>query len=140
MGTGVMTMENIARFAEVTDPELVSLCLDTGQLYFAKGNNLEFIELYGDRIKHVHLKNIRHNVMDRALAENLSFKQSIEAGVFTVPGDCAGCLDFGAILGALAHRKFNGWLVVEAEQDPAKANPLEYAQMARRYLRETTGV
>jgi inosose dehydratase len=140
MGTGVMTMENIARFAEVTDPELVSLCLDTGHLYFAKGNNLEFIELYGDRIKHVHLKNIRQNVMDRALAENMSFKQSIEAGVFTVPGDCAGCLDFGAILGALAHRKFNGWLVVEAEQDPAKANPLEYAQMARRYLRETTGV
>lgn len=140
MGTGVMTMENIARLAEVTDPGTVSLCLDTGHLYFAGGDNREFIKLYADRIKHVHLKNIRQPVMDRALAENMSFKQAIMAGVFTVPGDHEGCLDFDQILGDLAQKDFAGWLVVEAEQDPAKATPLKYAKMARDYLRRATGL
>jgi inosose dehydratase len=140
MGTGVMTMANIAELAKRTDPDLVSLCLDTGHLRFAGGDNLEFIELYSKRIKHVHLKNIRPGVMDRALSENLSFKETILAGVFTVPGDSEGCLDFASILKALAHEDFAGWLVVEAEQDPAKATPLKYAKMAREYLRKVTGL
>lgn len=140
MGTGVMTMEDVGRFAEVTDPSLVSICLDTGHLHFAKGDSLKFIELYSDRIKHVHLKNVRQPVMDRVYAEHLSFKEAIQAGVFTVPGDKDGCMDFGAILKALAAKQFAGWLVVEAEQDPAKAPPLEYAKMAREYLREVTGL
>ncbi len=140
MGTGVMTMENIARLAEVTDPDTVSLCLDTGHLHFAGGDNREFIRLYAERIKHVHLKNIRQPVMDKALAENMSFKQAILAGVFTVPGDHAGCLNFDQILGDLAQKGFAGWLVVEAEQDPAKATPLKYARMARDYLRRATGL
>ena len=139
MGTGVMTPKEIDRLAEVTDPDLVSLCLDTGHLHFAGGDCLDFIEKYHDRIKHVHLKNIRQHVMEHSLTNELSFKESIEAGVFTVPGDPAGCLDFKAILEALAKKDFEGWLVVEAEQDPAKANPLEYAKMARDYLREITG-
>lgn len=140
MGTGVMTMDHVARLAELTDPNLVSLCLDTGHLHFAGGDNLEFIERYSERIKHVHLKNIRQKVMDRALKENMSFKEAILAGVFTVPGDRDGCLDFGCILQALANKGFSGWLVVEAEQDPAKAPPLQYAKMARQFLRETTGL
>ena len=139
MGTGVMTMENVAQLAERTDPDLVSICLDTGHLHFAGGDNLEFIDLYSERIKHVHLKNIRQGVMDRALADDMSFKESIKAGIFTVPGDPDGCLDFEAILRALADKDFAGWLVVEAEQDPAKATPLKYAKMAREYLREVTG-
>lgn len=139
MGTGVMTMKHIARLAKETDPDLVSLCLDTGHLHFAGGDNLEFIEKYSDRIKHVHLKNIRQPVMDRALKQEMSFKEAILAGVFTVPGDHDGCLDFSGILKALANKGFNGWLVVEAEQDPAKAPPLKYAKMARQFLREITG-
>jgi len=140
MGTGVMTMEHISRLAELTDPNLVSLCLDTGHLHFAGGDNMEFINLYSDRIKHVHLKNIRQPVMDRALRENMSFKQAIQAGVFTVPGDAEGCLDFKEILTALARKDFKGWLVVEAEQDPAKATPLKYAKMARHCLHQITGL
>lgn len=140
MGTGVMTMENVARLAEVTDPDLVHICLDTGHLHFAKGDCMEFIDIYSARIKHVHLKNVRQPVMDRVYAENLSFKDAIKAGVFTVPGDKEGCLDFAAILKSLADKKFAGWLVVEAEQDPAKAMPLKYARMARDYLREVTGL
>ena len=140
MGTGVMTPEDIARLDEATDPDLVSLCLDTGHLHFAGGNCLDFIECYSERIKHVHLKNIRQDVMNYSLENGLSFKESILKGVFTVPGDPAGCIDFAAILQALAARKFKGWLVVEAEQNPADATPLVYAKMARQYLREITGL
>jgi len=140
MGTGVMTMEHVARLAKLTDPDLVSICLDTGHLHFAGGNSLEFIETYGSRIKHVHLKNVRRSVMERALKQNLSFKEAILAGVFTVPGDPDGCVDFGAILQSLSRKQYSGWLVVEAEQDPAKGAPLKYAKMAREYLRQTTGL
>lgn len=140
MGTGVMTMDQIARLAELTDPGLVSICLDTGHLHFAGGDNLEFIDLYSDRIKHVHLKNVRQHVMDQVVRDDLSFRQAIEAGVFTVPGDNEGALDFGAILQALSSKRYEGWLVVEAEQDPAKAMPLKYAKMAREYLREVIGM
>jgi len=140
MGTGVMTTDEIARLADMTDPDCVCMCLDTGHLHFAGGNNLDFIESYSDRIKHVHLKNIRQEVMDYSLANNLSFKESILQGVFTVPGDPAGCLDFQEILQALANKNYAGWLVVEAEQNPAKATPLLYAQMARKYLEEVTGL
>jgi len=140
MGTGVMTMEDVARLAEVTDPDLVCICLDTGHLHFAGGDCLEFINLYSNRIKHVHLKNIRQPVMDRVYKEKLSFKDAIKAGVFTVPGDEEGCMDFAAILKALAAKNFSGWMVVEAEQDPARATPLKYAKMARDYLRAVTGL
>ena len=140
MGTGVMTMDDVRRLASVTDADLVGICLDTGHLHFAGGDCLEFIDGFADRIKHVHLKNIRQPVMDRACAENMSFKEAIKAGVFTVPGDKEGCLDFQAILKSLAAKDFKGWMVVEAEQDPAKATPLKYAKMARQYLREVTGL
>lgn len=139
MGTGVMTPEQVARLAEMTDPALVNLCLDTGHYHFAGGNCLDFIESYSDRIKHVHLKNIREDVMNYSLVNQLSFKEAIERGVFTVPGDIAGCIDFYPIMQLLADKDFQGWLVVEAEQDPAKANPLTYAKMARKYLKEVTG-
>jgi inosose dehydratase len=76
-------------------------------------------------------------VVKRAHDESLSFQEAVEEGVFTVPGD--GDLDTRAILQALADANFEGWLVVEAEQDPAKANPLEYAMKARSYLREVLG-
>ena len=140
MGTGVMTAHDISCLAKCTDSNLVSFCLDTGHLLFAGGDSLDFIDKYGDRIKHVHLKNIRQDIMDKSLNEEWSFKESIEAGVFTVPGDPKGCIDFKPILKALADKGFKGWLVVEAEQNPAKANPLEYAKMARDYLREITGL
>lgn len=140
MGTGVMTSEEIDRLAEITDPDLVSICLDTGHLHFAGGDSLNFIKRHGQRIKHVHLKNIRQNIMDEALQKNMSFKEAILAGVFTVPGDPEGSIDFAPILQALADRAYQGWLVVEAEQDPAKATPLKYAKLGRDYLREVTGL
>jgi inosose dehydratase len=137
MGTGVMTRADVDRLLASTDPELVHLLLDTGHLAFAGDDPLDAAQTYADRIKHVHLTDVRPDVVERATAEGFSFQAAIEAGVFTVPGD--GSIDFVPILEALGGAGFEGWLVVEAEQDPAKANPLEYALRARGYLREVLG-
>ena len=137
MGTGVMTRADVDRLMDSTDPGLVHLLLDTGHLVFAGDDPLAAARAHADRIKHVHLKDIRPEVLNTVLRENLSFQAAIEAGVFTVPGD--GAIDFVPILQALADAGYQGWLVVEAEQHPAKANPLEYALKARAYLREVLG-
>jgi inosose dehydratase len=137
MGTGVMIKEDVDRLMANTDPNLVHLLLDTGHLAFAGADPLEVATQYGSRIKHIHLKDVRSNIVTQAREEGFSFYDAIEAGVFTVPGD--GAIDFPPIFAALADAGFEGWLVVEAEQDPAKANPLQYAKMARSYLRKTLG-
>jgi|tagenome__1003787_1003787.scaffolds.fasta_scaffold20819662_2 inosose dehydratase len=137
MGTGVMYREETDRLMEGTDTGSVHLCLDTGHAAFAGFDPLDLAKAYADRIGHVHLKDIRPEVVAMAHEQSLSFQQSIEAGVFTVPGD--GSIDFAPILQTLAEADYEGWLVVEAEQDPAKATPLAYALKARAYLREVLG-
>jgi len=137
MGTGVMTRADIDRLMGGTDPDLVHLCLDTGHIAFAGDDPLDLTKAYATRIGHVHLKDVRAEVVAEARDRHLSFQDAIEAGVFTVPGD--GAIDFIPILQTLADHGFEGWLMVEAEQDPAKAIPLEYAFKARTYLRETLG-
>lgn len=137
MGTGVMTRADVDRLMAGTDPELVHLLLDTGHLYLAGDDPLITARAHADRIKHVHLKDVRPAVVSKVREENLSFQDAIEAGVFTVPGD--GAIDFQPILEVLGNAGYQGWLVVEAEQDPAKASPLEYAFRARRYLRDVLG-
>lgn len=140
MGTGVMTRADIDRLAASTDPKTVFLLLDTGHLTYAGDDPLDCARAYAHRIKHVHLKNIRKPMMEQALRERLSFREAIDAGVFTVPGDAEGCIAFEPILETFADAEYRGWLVVEAEQNPAKANPLAYAKMARDYLRRVTGL
>jgi inosose dehydratase len=137
MGTGVMTRAEIDRLMESTDPALVHLLLDTAHITFAGGDAAELAKAYATRIKHVHLKDLRPEVASQVREEGLSFQDAIEGGVFTVPGD--GCIDFAPILETLADADYEGWLVVEAEQDPAKANPLEYAKKGRSYLRDMLG-
>ncbi len=137
MGTGVMTRADIDRLMAATNPDTVHLLLDTGHLAFAGDDPLAAAQAYAHRIKHVHLKDVRPAVVSEVREEDLSFQEGIEAGVFTVPGD--GAIDFVPILEALGDVGYQGWLVVEAEQDPAKANPLEYAIKARSYLRAVLG-
>jgi inosose dehydratase len=138
IGTGVMTRADVDRLMETTDPEAVFLLLDTGHLYWAGGDPLDMTRAYADRIKHVHLKDIRPDVMERSARDNLSFSESVLEGVFTVPGD--GAIDFKPILQVLADQAYEGWLTVEAEQDHRKAHPLTYAMKARAYLRAITGL
>lgn len=139
LGTGIMTRPDVDRLMESTDPDKVHLLLDTGHLYVAGGDPLKLAQDYGHRIKHVHLKNIRQRQMDSFVNDNLSFKEGVLEGFFTVPGDPEGCIDFAPILEALAKACYEGWLIVEAEQDPNKANPLHYARMGRDYLRKVIG-
>jgi inosose dehydratase len=139
IGTGVENLQDIDRLMDNTEAEYVNLLLDTGHLYYAGVAPLEVAEKYSSRIKHVHLKNIRQSVLDDSKKTGRSFLDSIRAGIFTVPGDKNGAIDFHPILQELAAHNYEGWLMVEAEQDPNKGNPLEYALMARKYLRDEIG-
>lgn len=138
MGTGCQTMEEVDRLLENTDPEKVWLLYDTGHFAFSSEDPVAAVRRYVDRIGHVHLKDIRPEVFRTVQKEDMSFLDAVRAGVFTVPGD--GSIDFPAVFKVLEDADYRGWIVVEAEQDPAKANPLEYAMKARSYIREHTGL
>ncbi len=140
MGTGIQTMEEIHRFMESVQDN-VWLLYDSGHIYYSESNYnscLALLDKYTDRIAHVHLKDVRPSVIAEVKAGKKSFLDGVRAGTFTVPGD--GAIDFQPIFKMLKERGYEGWMVVEAEQDPAKANPLEYAMKARTYIREKAGI
>ena len=138
MGTGVQTEAEIDKLMEITDPDLVYLLFDTGHLSFSGEDVIGVLKKYVNRTKHVHLKSIRKDVIEDAKVKGYSFLDSVRAGSFTVPGD--GDFDFTPVFDVLDEAGYEGWVVVEAEQDPAKANPYEYAVLARNYIREKTGL
>ncbi len=112
--------------------EGISLLLDAGHLAFAGGDPLRAIENHHARITHVHTKDIRRSVTDSLDRSKESFLDAVIKGAFTVPGD--GSLDFQAIVQRLADYGYEGWFVVEAEQDPRKAPPLKMAQIGHAEL------
>jgi len=131
MGTVIETQDDTERLLESTS-EHVKLILDTGHMLFANGNSLEIYDKFKDRIIHIHCKDMRKNILDKSLDEDLSFRQAFLEGAFTVPGD--GYIDYKPLFKLLTKNDYSGWLVVEAEQDPSKANPLEYAKIGFNYL------
>ena len=131
MGTVIETQNDTERLLESTTDH-VKLILDTGHMLFAGGDSLQVAENFKERIIHVHCKDMRKNVLDKSLSQDSSFRQAFLDGAFTVPGD--GCIDYKPLLNFLKKINYKGWLVVEAEQDPAKANPLEYAKIGHSYL------
>ena len=138
MGTVVQTAEETERLMEGTDPEYVSLLFDSGHFTYCGEDAVAMVKKYVNRIKHVHLKDIRPDVVAKVKAEDMSFLAGVRAGAFTIPGD--GCVDFKSIFKVLEDADYEGYMVVEAEQDPAKANPLEYAIRARKFIAENTGL
>ena len=138
MGTVVQTPAEIDRMMENTDPELFNLLFDSGHLAYTGEDYMAVLKKYIKRIKHVHLKDIRPDVIAEVKAKKLSFLEGVRMGTFTVPGD--GAIDFRPIFDVLAENDYEGYVLVEAEQDPAKANPFEYAVKARKYIRETAGL
>ncbi|QHW36184.1 myo-inosose-2 dehydratase [Staphylococcus ursi] len=132
MGTGVQTTEEIKRLMDATDPKLVSLLYDTGHLHFSGEDIVDIFNLYMDRIHHIHFKDIRGTIVEHVKKENLSFLEAVKQGAFTVPGD--GDIDFKPILEMIYESDYSGWIVVEAEQDPAVANPFLYAKKAKEYI------
>ncbi|MCI2252767.1 myo-inosose-2 dehydratase [Domibacillus sp. PGB-M46] len=135
MGTGVQTLEEVDRLMEGTDSNHVHLLYDTGHIFASDGDYMTLLEKHMNRIKHVHFKDVRESVMDECKQPGKSFRESFLAGMFTVPGD--GCIDFRKPFRFLEEHGYKGWIVIEAEQDPAIAHPLEYALIARRYLDES---
>ncbi len=138
MGTVVQTEAEIDRMMENTDPELFGLLFDSGHLAYCGEDYMSVLNKYADRIRHVHLKDIRPEVVAKVKENHMSFLQGVRAGAFTVPGD--GCIDFAPIFEVLEKTGYEGYVLVEAEQDPAIANPFEYALKARAYIREKAGL
>ena len=138
MGTVVQNEAEIDRLMAGTDPALVNLLFDSGHLSFAGIDPVAVLQKHVNRVAHVHLKDIRPSVVAQVKAEHLSFLQAVRLGAFTVPGD--GSVDFAPLFAILESAGYEGWFVVEAEQDPALANPFEYAQKARKYIREVAGL
>lgn len=138
MGTGVQTEAEIDKLMEMTDPNLVFLLYDTGHLVCSGEDYIGILKKYINRIKHVHLKDVRKELVEKVKNENMSFLDGVRMGMFTVPGD--GCIDFKPVYDILKENNYEGWTMVEAEQDPAIANPLEYAQKARKYIHEVSGL
>lgn len=138
MGTGVQTTEEINRLMKETDSEKVSLLYDTGHLVFSGENPIEVYETHKNRINHIHFKDIREAEMIKVKETKMSFLSGVKEGVFTVPGD--GMIDFEPIWEVIKASDYSGWIVVEAEQDPAKANPFIYAKKARDYIKKVTKI
>lgn len=126
MGTAVETEAELDAVMNATG-EAVGLLLDTGHLVFAGGDNAAVIARHGSRINHFHTKDIRADVLASIDRDAESFLDCVLKGVFTVPGD--GMIDYDDIMKRLFDTGYEGWVIIEAEQDPALANPLEYAKM-----------
>jgi inosose dehydratase len=131
IGTVVANEAEIDRLMAATG-DSVGLLLDSGHLAFADADPIALAGRHGRRIAHVHCQDLRDDVLDWVRAGDASFLDAVTAGVFTVPGD--GCIDFAAVLAALAAAEYRGWLVVAAEQDPAKAPPLACARLGFAHL------
>lgn len=134
LGTGIQTLAEVDRLMENTDPKHVHLLYDTGHIYVSDSDYMTLLTKHLNRIKHVHFKDCRNAVRDQCEKEGKSFLQSFLAGMFTVPGD--GCINFTEVYKKLLETNYSGWIVIEAEQDPSVAHPLEYALKARKYIVE----
>jgi inosose dehydratase len=132
MGAYVESPADIDRLMAHTGEE-VGLLFDSGHAYFGGGDPLAILDRHIDRVCHVHCKDVRPAMIRHAFNRQWSFLEAVLNGVFTVPGD--GAIDFAAIVGRLRTHGYRGWLVVEAEQDPAVAPSQAYAAKGYRILR-----
>lgn len=128
MGTIVESEDEIDRLMENSGP-YTKLLLDTGHCLFGGGNPERVASKYMDRVGHIHAKNVRPEIARQVREENLSFLEGVRRGVFTVPGDREGGVDFPPVLKIAAEHGYQGWLVIEAEQDPDVRNPFEYQSL-----------
>lgn len=134
MGTIVETEAEIDRLMAVTGPA-AHLLLDTGHCYFGGGNPVALAQRHMGRVRHIHAKNVRPDIMRQVRDERLSFLEGVRRGVFTVPGDAEGGVDFVPVLRVAAEHGYTGWLVIEAEQDPAVRAPAEYQSLGLKSLK-----
>jgi inosose dehydratase len=135
LGTVVETAAELERFFEVTS-ESVGIVLDTGHANYGRIDPVAVVTQHPQRIAHVHCKDVRAARHRRLLERGASFLDGVIEGMFTVPGD--GDLDYEPVLRSLSRIGYSGWIVVEAEQDPALADPRVYGQRGLDTLKDLT--
>ena len=131
MGSFIESEDEVNALMEGSTPD-VKLLFDTGHLLFGGADVMRTLDRWADRVHHVHFKDIRPEVVKDVRDNRRSFLDAVIAGAFTVPGD--GCIDFQAVTDKLRAMGYNGWIVVEAEQDPAKAPPYEYSKLGYEHI------
>ncbi|MDF1797258.1 MAG: myo-inosose-2 dehydratase [Coxiellaceae bacterium] len=134
MGTSIQSQQELCRLMDDSDPSLVHLLYDSGHFVYADIDPLWVLQQYGDRIAHVHLKDCRFDKLEQVKQQGLSFLDGVRMGTFTVPGD--GDIDFLPLFKQLQQADYSGWLIIEAEQDPAIAHPLTYATKGYQHLNQ----
>jgi Sugar phosphate isomerases/epimerases len=134
MGTVVQAEEEIDALMAHTGPA-THLLLDTGHCWFGGGDPVRVAKKHMGRVAHIHAKNVRPAIRAEVESQGLSFLEGVRRGVFTVPGDPEGGVDFPPVLKIAAEHGYRGWLVIEAEQDPAVRNPFEYQSMGLKALK-----
>ncbi|AYD04643.1 myo-inosose-2 dehydratase [Neorhizobium sp. NCHU2750] len=136
MGTVVETPEEIDAFMAATGPQ-TRLLFDAGHYYFGGDGRdpTPVLARHIDRVSHFHAKNVRPAIMRKVREEGLSFMDGVRAGVFTVPGDEEGGVDFAPLLSILKQASYDGWIVIEAEQDPDVRNPFHYQSLGLKTLK-----
>lgn len=134
MGTIIESPEEIDAFMAATGPA-THLLFDAGHCAFGGGDPMAVLTKHVGRVRHFHAKNIRPVITEKVRAEGLSFLQGVVQGAFTVPGDQDGGVDFKPLLQILADNNYDGWIVIEAEQDPDVRNPLLYQTLGLHTLK-----
>ena len=138
-GTYIETPKEIERLCASTDPGLIGLCLDTGHYFYGGGDPVKAVEKYGSRIWHVHLKDVRPDVLGSVRREGLNFLDAVRRGVFCELGE--GAVDFPALEQRLLNCAYDGWAIVEQDVDTTQpgVRPFESALRSRQYLRHALG-
>ncbi|MBR0939216.1 myo-inosose-2 dehydratase [Bradyrhizobium jicamae] len=138
MGTIIESGADIDRFMAMAGPH-TRLLFDTGHAFFGGSDPLAVIGKYIDRITHIHCKNVRLAIMRDVRERGWSFLEGVRRGAFTVPGDPDGCIDFEPVLKIAAGHGYSGWIVIEAEQDSLRYEPLKYQGLGLRTLKDIAG-
>jgi inosose dehydratase len=139
-GTYIETPKEVARLCAITDPDLLGLCLDTGHYLFGGGDPIDAVRLYGSRIRHLHLKDVRLSILNRAREDKVGFLEAVRRGVFCELGD--GDVDLKTVVQDIASTGYSGWAVVEQDVDTRneEVRPLESAIRSRQYLRNEISI
>ena len=139
-GTFVETPNELERLCESTEPGLLGLCLDTGHYFFGGGDPVDAVRMYGDRIRHLHLKDVQLEILEDARRDGVGFLEAVRRGVFCELG--AGAVNLNMVIQEVIAGGYSEWAIVEQDVDTRSGdvNPSESARRSRQYLRNVVGI
>jgi inosose dehydratase len=139
-GTFVETPKEVARLCDSIDADLLGLCLDTGHYFFGGGDPVDAVRLYGERIRHLHLKDVQLPILESARRDGIGFLEAVRRGVFCELG--AGTVDLNKVIADMTAGSYSGWAIVEQDVDTRNPDvqPFESARRSREYLQNVIGI